>query len=93
MSYALPDDDAIMRTLLLAASSGLLPIRILAITALVAVILAFIHVLRHLKKIERMIVKDDLVPAERGPRNNAVLIICAIPIVVVALLLFLVITT
>ena len=60
--------------------------------ALVAVILAFIYVLRHLKKIEQMIVTDNLVPAERGPRNNVVLIICAIPIVVITLLLFLIIT-
>ena len=82
-----------MNTLILAATSALLPIRILAIVALVAVILAFVYVLRHLKKIEQMIVTDDLVPAERGPRNNVVLIICAIPIVLVALLLFLIITT
>jgi hypothetical protein len=60
---------------------------------LAAVILAFVYVLRHLKKIEQMIDTDDLVPAQRGPRNNMVLIICAIPIVVVSLLLFLIITT
>jgi hypothetical protein len=83
----------IMRTLILTVPPGLLPIRILAIIALVAVILAFVYVLRHLKKIEKMIVTNDLVPAERGPRNNVVLMICAIPIVVVALLLFLIITT
>jgi hypothetical protein len=82
-----------MRTLILAAPPGLLPIRILAIVALAAVILAFVYVLRHLKKIEQMIVTDDLVPAQRGPRNNMVLIICAIPIVVVTLLVFLIITT
>jgi len=82
-----------MRTLILAALPELLPIRILAIVALAAVILAFVYVLRHLKKIEHMIVTDDLVPAQRGPRNNMVLIICAIPIVVVTLLLFLIITT
>ena len=81
-----------MRTLILAAPSGLLPIRILAMVALVTVILVFIYVLRHLKKIEQMIVTDNLVPAERGPRNNVVLIICAIPIVVITLLLFLLIT-
>jgi hypothetical protein len=82
-----------MRTLVLAAAPGLFPIRIMAIVALVAVLLAFVYVVRHLKKIEQMIVRDDLVPAERGPRNNMVLIICAIPIVVVSLLLFLIITT
>ncbi len=55
---------------------------------LVAVIAAFVYVLRHLKKIEGMIRADHLVPAERGPRNNMVLIICALPIVVITLLLF-----
>ena len=67
-----------------------MPIRVLAIVALVAVIVAFLYVVTHLRKIERMIVSDNLVPAQRGPRNNAVLIICAVPIVVVTLLLFLV---
>ncbi|MGI8436867.1 MAG: hypothetical protein ACR2NX_08175 [Chthoniobacterales bacterium] len=66
-----------------------MPIRILALVALIAVVLAFIYVLRHLQKIERMIAADDFVPKERGPRNNAVLIICAVPIVVTLLLLFL----
>lgn len=71
------------------ATDPLLPIRILASIALVAVITAFIYVVRHLKKIERLIVVDKLIPAERGPRNNVVLILCAIPIVVTTLLLFL----
>jgi len=75
--------------LILATTTQLLPIRILAGIALVAVIAAFIYVLRHLKKIEQTIVKDDLVPTERGPRNNVLLMVCAIPIIVVALLLFL----
>jgi len=35
-------------------------------------------------------VKDDLMPIERGPRDNIVLLVCAIPIFVVALLLYLV---
>jgi hypothetical protein len=69
----------------------LLPIRIVAAIALIAVISAFVYVLRHLKKIEQTIVADNLVPVERGPRNNVVLIICAIPIIVVTLLLFLII--
>jgi len=77
--------------LILAAPSALLPIRILAGVALISVVFAFIYVLRHLKKIERTIAVDDLVPSERGPRNNMVLVICAIPIVVVTLLLFLII--
>jgi hypothetical protein len=62
----------------------LLPIRALA------VIVAFLYVVTHLRKIERMIVSDNLVPAERGPRNNVVLIVCAVPIVIVTLLLFLI---
>lgn len=74
----------------LAATPQLLPIRILAGIALIAVIAAFIHVLRHLKSIERTMMKEDLVPTQRGPRNNMVLIICAVPIIVVALLLFLI---
>jgi uncharacterized membrane protein len=76
-------------TLFLAADA-LLPIRVLAVLALVAVIVAFLYVVTHLRKIERMIVSDDLVPAERGPRNNLVLIVCAVPIIVVSLLLFLI---
>lgn len=79
--------------LVLVAPPGLLPIRILAVIALIAAVVAFVYVARHLKKIERTILADDLVPAERGPRNNLVLIICAIPIIVVALLLYLIITT
>jgi len=65
----------------------------MAILALLAVIVAFIYVVRHLKKIERTIVAYDLVPSESGPRHNVVLIICAVPIILVALLLFLIITT
>jgi uncharacterized membrane protein len=73
-----------------AASPQLLPIRILAGLALLAVILAFVHVFRHLKQIERTISADNLAPAARGPRNNLILMICAIPIIVVSILLFLV---
>jgi hypothetical protein len=75
---------------LLAGSDALFPIRILASIALVAVIAAFIYVLSHLRKIEHTIVSDNLVPPQRGPRNNVVLIICATPIVIVTLLLFLI---
>jgi hypothetical protein len=73
------------------AQPGLLPIRILAIFALLTVISAFVYVLRHLKKIEKTIVADNLVPGQRGPRNNVVLIMCAIPIIVVSLLVYLII--
>jgi heme/copper-type cytochrome/quinol oxidase subunit 2 len=81
-----------MRTLdlLAAAPPALLPIRIMAAIALVAVIAVFVHVFRHLKEIERKIAADDLVPSELGPRNNLVLMVCAIPTVVVLILLFLV---
>ena len=82
-----------MKELILTAPAGLLPIRILAVVALLAVVLAFFYVLRHLKNIDRMIVADKLIPIERGPRNNMVLIVCAIPIVVIALLVFLIINT
>ena len=71
------------------ATDPLLPVRILALLGLGAVVFAFIYVLRHLQKIERTIAADDLIPKQRGPRNNVVLIICAIPIVITALLLFL----
>ncbi len=76
--------------LILAAAPELLPVRIIAAMALVAVIVAFVHVVRHLRSIEQTIVKDDLVPTERGPRNNVLLMVCAIPIIVVALLFYLV---
>ena len=71
---------------------ALFPIRILAGIALVAVIGVFVYVLQHLRRIERTILADDLVPKQRGPRNNMVLIICAIPIVVVSLLLYVIIS-
>jgi len=74
----------------LLAADPLMPIRVLAIIALVAVIIAFLYVVTHLRKIEGMIAADNLVPAQRGPRNNMVLIACAVPIVVMTLLLFLI---
>ena len=77
--------------ILMAAADPLLPVRVLAMFALAAVVLAFIYVARHLKQIERTISADNLEPANRGPRNNLVLMICAIPIVVISLLLFLII--
>jgi hypothetical protein len=74
----------------LLAADALLPIRVLAVVALVAVIVAFLYVVTHLRKIEGMIVSDNLVPTGRGPRNNMVLIACAVPILVILLLVFLV---
>ena len=76
---------------LILLSDALLPIRILAVVALAAVIAAFVYVLTHLRKIEQTLAADDLIPERRGPRHNVVLIVCAIPIVLVALLLFLIV--
>jgi hypothetical protein len=50
-------------------------------------------VLRHLLKIEKTIDADNLVPSELGPRNNMVLMVCLIPLIATALLLYLVIET
>lgn len=87
-----PHDHSLMHHLpIFFTADPLMPIRIIAVIALVAVIAAFIYVLRHLKKIERTIMADNVIPAQRGPRNNMVLIICAVPIVVITLLLFLII--
>ena len=72
------------------AADSLMPIRVLAVIALIALVAAFTYVVTHLRKIERMIASDNLVPARRGPRNNMVLIVCAVPIVVMTLLLFLI---
>jgi hypothetical protein len=76
---------------LLAFSDPLIFIRILAGLALLAVIFAFVYVLRHLRRIEKTIAEDNLIPTQRGSRNNLVLMICAIPIIVTALLLFLIV--
>jgi hypothetical protein len=77
----------------LLATDPLLPVRIVAGIAFIAMICAFVYVLRHLRKIEKAIVADNLVPSELGPRNNMVLMICAIPLVITVLLLYLVLTT
>ena len=62
----------------------LLPIRILAG-------IAFIYVLRHLRNIERKLIAENLLPTELGPRDNLVLIVCLVPLIVTTLLLFLII--
>jgi hypothetical protein len=77
----------------LLATDPLLPVRIVAGIAFIAMICAFVYVMRHLRKIEKTIVADDLVPTEIGPRNNMVLMVCAIPLIATALLLYLIITT
>jgi hypothetical protein len=77
----------------LLGTDPLLPVRIVAGIAFIAMICAFVYVLRHLRKIEKAIVADNLVPSELGPRNNMVLMICAIPLVITVLLLYLVLTT
>lgn len=73
------------------AASPLFPIRVLAGLALIAVIAVFVHVLRHLRTIERTIKADNLIPAQRGPRNNILFILCAVPIIIVSVLFFLLI--
>ena len=77
----------------LLATDPLLPVRIVAGIAFVAMIRAFVYVLRHLRNIEQTIVADNLVPSELGPRNNMVLMVCLIPLIATALLLYLVIKT
>lgn len=77
----------------LLATDPLLPIRILAGVAFVAMSCAFLYVLRHLRKIEETLIADNLVPGELGSRNNMVLMVCLIPLIVTALLLFLIIKT
>jgi hypothetical protein len=74
----------------LLATDPLTPVRVLACIALIAVVAVFVYVLQHLKKIEGLIKADHLAPVQRGPRNNVVLIICAVPIVVITLLVFLI---
>jgi hypothetical protein len=76
--------------LIVGAAPELLPVRIVAGIALLAVIVAFVHVVRHLKPVKQMIIRNDLMPIERGPRDNVLLMVCALPIIVVALLLYLV---
>jgi hypothetical protein len=75
------------------AADPLLPIRILAAIAFIALLCAFIYVLRHLRNIERKLLAENLVPSELGPRNNLVLMVCLIPLIVTTLLLFLLIKT
>lgn len=69
----------------------LIPVRILAGTALVGVICLFVFVLRHTRGLERLIVEDDLEPKLRGPRNNAIFIICMVTLVITSLLTYLVV--
>jgi hypothetical protein len=75
------------------ATDPLLPVRIVAGIAFIAMICAYIYVLRHLRRIEKTIVADNLVPSELGARNNMVLMVCLIPLIATALLLYLVIKT
>jgi hypothetical protein len=75
------------------ATDPLLPVHIVAAIAFIAMICAYVYVLRHLRKIERTIVADNLVPSELGACNNMVLMVCLIPLIATALLLYLVIKT
>jgi hypothetical protein len=82
-----------IRAMELLATDPLLPVRIVAGIAFIAMICAFVYLLRHLRKIEKTISTDNLVPSELGARNNMVLMVCLIPIIITALLLYLIITT
>jgi hypothetical protein len=66
----------------LLATDPLLPVRIVAGIAFIAMICAFVYVLRHLRKIEKTISTDNLVPSELGARNNMLLMVCLIPIII-----------
>jgi ABC-type Fe3+ transport system permease subunit len=63
----------------------------MAAIALVIVIIIFIWFLRHLRKLEKTTVSDNLVPTSRGPRNNMILFACAVTLIIISLLLFLII--
>ena len=82
-----------IRAMELLATDPLLPVRIVAAIAFIAMVCAYVYVLRHLRKIEKTIVADNLVSSELGARNNMVLMVCLIPLIATALLLYLVITT
>ena len=45
------------------------------------------------RKVEKLIVTDDLLPAQGGPRSNVIFILCALTLVLTILLLFLIINT
>ena len=77
----------------LLATDPLLPIRIVATIAFIAMICAYVYVFRHLRRIEKTILTDNLVPSELGPRHNMVLMVCLIPLITTALLLYLIINT
>jgi len=82
-----------LRVVELLGADPLLAVRIVAIIAFIAMVCAFVYVFRHLRKIKKTIVADDLVPAELGPRDNMVLIVCLIPLIITALLLYLIVKT
>ena len=50
----------------LLATDPLLPVRIVAAVAFIAMIYAYVYVCRHLRKIEKTVVADNLVPSELG---------------------------
>lgn len=74
--------------MLAAAPAALFPIRVVAAIALAGVVLLFVHVLRHVKKIGREFVAEDLIPAMRGPCNNLIFVASALTFVVASLLVF-----
>jgi hypothetical protein len=77
----------------LLATDRLLPIRIVAAIAFVTMVCAFVNVVRHLRKIEKTIVRDNPVPSELGPHHNMVLMVCLTPLIATALLVYLIINS
>lgn len=80
--------ETIAQTTVAPARSGA-PLRVLAAILLVAMICGVIYLVRHFARVKREIIADDLVPAQRGPRNNMILVVCALTFVAFCLLLFL----
>ncbi|MFL6594522.1 MAG: hypothetical protein ACJ8HQ_03670 [Chthoniobacterales bacterium] len=67
------------------------PLRVFAAILLVAVLCGLVWVLRHLGKIKRELAEDDVIPTERGPRKNMILVVCALTFAAVCLLLLLIV--
>ena len=65
------------------------PLRVLAAILLILIFSGIVYVIRHLTQVERTLKSDDLVPSERGARDNMIFIVCAVTLFAVGLLLFL----
>ncbi|HEY0369026.1 MAG TPA: hypothetical protein VGC85_05475 [Chthoniobacterales bacterium] len=65
------------------------PLRVFAAILLVLILSTVIYVLRHLTKVKEELREDDIVPTERGARDNMLFLVCAVTFLAVCLLLFL----